>query len=149
MSLHFLRVVFVLHRWRLNRNHLNQNWSINKPSGSSNLLFQRLVITIIFELILFLSYSFYVLINFLLTRTDIDFSWDRVHGTDWDTILKVPMQYSSWPSWIGIISATFPILFIPLSPRVRLFFQIRKQRKQAKQLPPPMYPPHNFIRLSI
>lgn len=141
LSLQFLIVVFVLHRWRLHRKHLNQNWSLEKPNGPSKLLFQRLVITVIFEVIIFLSYSFYVLINFLITRTDIEFSWDRVHGSDWDIILKVPQQYASWPSWIGIISATFPILFIPLTPRIRLFFQIRKQRKQAKQLPPPMYPP--------
>src|SRR2546423_2789936 len=70
-----LILVFVLHRWHLNRKQLNQNWTLQRSNGLSKIQFHRLTIMIVFEVILFLSYSLYTLISLLLTRTDIDFSW--------------------------------------------------------------------------
>lgn len=136
----------MLHRWHLNRKHLNQNWTSQRFKGLPKVQFQRLSIMIVFEVIIFLSFSLYTLISFLLTRTGIDFSWDRVHGPNWDVITKLAQPYASWWCWIGITSAVFPVFFIPITPRVKLFFQIRKERrKQLKHISRPMYIPDFLI----
>jgi hypothetical protein len=105
------------------------------PTGISKTGFYRLLITVLFTVAIYLPFSLYTLINFLLSRSDPQpFSWERIHGSEWGVIVKIPSPTAPWLSWIAIILAGTAILFVALySSNIRKSIKIRSERRKAKQ----------------
>ena len=98
---------------------LNEEWTLAVPPGISKEQFQRLIITVIFTSLVYLPYSFYILIHLVSVVTFGTFSWDTVHGPDWGIVVKISQPIAPATSWIGIILSASSILLLATTTRTK------------------------------
>jgi hypothetical protein len=105
------RAVRFIRHWWVRRKRLNEFWSSGMRNGISKGDFQRLMVTVLAVIFVYLPLSLYGLAGFLMAPK-VPFEMSRVHGPLWKFILFDPRPTALWSSWIGVALAFASFILI-------------------------------------
>src|SRR5579859_3367166 len=117
-----LTVGLFIRNYFIRRKRLNQNWALGMKNGISKTEFNRLLVTVLSVLVLYLPLSIYILIQYVkLPR--LPFDWEDIHGPLWGVIVMLPADRVPWTSWIGPALALTSFFFIGFTRNARRFYE--------------------------
>lgn len=117
-------VVIFLRHWWVRRKRLNEEWGTGTRRGISRTEFRRLQFTILSVIFFYLPFSLWYFVQ-VVKLPKIPFSWDRIHGPQWEYITKISMPKANLSQWLGPVMAFTSFFFIGLTRNARVFYEHR------------------------
>jgi hypothetical protein len=116
--------IFLRHWW-VRRKRLNESWSLGMRNGISQTEFNRLVVTVLSVIFLYLPLSIYFLVEYikLVRQASAPFTWSADHGPESGLIIKEPQPTAQLVAWVAPVTSLTSFFFIGFTRNARQFYE--------------------------